>query len=311
MNTSSQAMRRTSDPMGRGFPTRSYSTREVARLVEFPPRRLREMARHGLIADRPGPSGPFHYTFHDLVLLRNLQPIEDDLPKGKVVRLLCHLKQRLPNERPLHTLRFAAWGQRLVVREDRASWDVETGQVLMDFQRRRSQTAHADVVRPSFRASEHDAAGQPVAAEALSDHGPTPDGAEYHYALGCRLEDRDPEAARRAYLEALEEDPGHVDCHLNLGRLLHETGDIEPAAQHYAKACELRPDDATARFNLGVAYHDLGRHRPAAAAYRQALELDADCADAHYNLSLLHRQLGDEVTALRHLKAYRWLIEGR
>ena len=301
MHSSPHPLRRPTDS---AKPPRSYSTREVARLVELPPRRLREMARHGLVAGRRGRAGRFQYSFHDLVLLRNLRPVDDRLPKGRTLRLLCDLKQRLRKSRPLHTLRFAAWGRRLVVDEGQGAWDAETGQVLMDFQSRRViRSQGADVVHASFR--------RPPDEPQDGDPEAWFDDADYHFEKGCRLEEEDPEGARQAYLQALEDDAQHVDCHLNLGRLLHESGDIEKAAWHYAKACELRPDDPTAFFNLGVANHDLGRHEDASNAYRQALNLDSSYADAHYNLSLLHRQLGDEVTALRHLKAYRWLMEGR
>lgn len=309
--------------------SRSYTTREVARLVELSPRRLREMARQGLVADREGRLGPFHYSFHDLVLLRNVRPLDDDLPKRKIVRWLCNLKRRLPAERPLHTLRFAAWGQRLVVREDQAAWDAETGQVLMDFKAQTSRSQNAAIIRPRFRRDPDDRdVGDTQSVEPNEGSGDIPsvitpihsadDGrlgngddadVEIFYEQACQLENEDPEAARKAYRRALDIDPQHVDCHLNLGRLQHEAGAIEAAAEHYLKASQLRPEDSTASFNLGVAFHDLGSLSEAAQAYERALFRDPSCADAHYNLSLLHRQLGDEVTALRHLKAYRQLIK--
>ncbi len=278
---------------------RSYSTHEVARLVELPARRLRQLARQGLVAGRPRSLGPFRYSFHDLVLLRNLRPLDAALPKGKTVRLLCDLKQRLAAERPLHTLRFAAWGKRLVVHEPQRTWDAETGQVLIDFQPTPPQGQAAPVVRPSFCPATD------------TDTGATDATAEDFFELGCQLEEEQPEAAHEAYLQALEREPEHADCHLNLGRLLHESGSLEAAVSHYRKAFELRPEDAIAGFNLGVAYHDSGRLQEAAESYQEALAVDDSCADAHFNLSLVHRQLGDEVTALRHLKAYRWLTEGR
>ena len=279
---------------------RSFTTHEVARLVELPPRRLRQMARQGLVARRPGELGPFRYSFHDLVLLRNLRPLDATLPKSKTVRLLCDLKRRLQPERPLHTLRFAAWGKRLVVHEPQRTWDAETGQVLIDFKPPLAPPDRpAQVVRPRFRPPAEASTGTRHRTEELFD-------------LACRLEeDQQPEAARATYLEILEEDPEHADSHLNLGRLLHESGALEDAVDRYRKALELRPDDAIAGFNLGVVYHDMGRLSEAAESYQRALAIDDSFADAHYNLSFVHRQMGDEVTALRHLKAYRWLTEGR
>ena len=65
----------------------------------------------------------------------------------------------------------------------------------------------------------------------------------------------------------------------------------------------------TAAFNLGTALEDLGRRADAIAAYRRALEADEDFADAHFNLARLYEEAGKRTAALRHLKAYKLLID--
>jgi hypothetical protein len=44
-------------------------------------------------------------------------------------------------------------------------------------------------------------------------------------------------------------------------------------------------------------------------AYRNALALDPSFADAHFNLARLYERAGQSKNALRHLLAYRRLID--
>src|SRR2546425_10924423 len=134
--------------------------------------------------------------------------------------------------------------------------------------------------------------------------------AEEWFGWGCELEATSLEEAREAYRRALALDPRHADAHVNLGRLLHESGDAAGAESHYRRALEARPDHATAAFDLGVALEDLGRDREALEAYDRAIALDPGNADAHYNAASLCEKLGRPAEALGHLKACRELIRG-
>ena len=98
---------------------------------------------------------------------------------------------------------------------------------------------------------------------------------------------------------------------VNLGRLLHESGDVRAAEKHYREALAVRRTDLTALFNLGVALEDLGRLKEARAAYRETLLADPDHADAHFNLAGVLERMGRKPDALKHLKAYRQLIAQR
>src|SRR5205085_9883626 len=74
--------------------------------------------------------------------------------------------------------------------------------------------------------------------------------AEQHYEQGFLLEESDPKGAMECYRRALAEDAQHADAHVNLGRLLHETGSAFDALEHYRAALASRPNDGTAAFNL-------------------------------------------------------------
>jgi DNA-binding transcriptional MerR regulator len=133
------------------------------------------------------------------------------------------------------------------------------------------------------------------------------DAAADWYEQGVDLEAENPAGAMTAYRRALDLDADLADAHLNLGRLLHEAGELAAAEGHYREALAIDPDDALAAYNLGVALQDQQLPREAVAAYEHAIALDPAFADAHFNLSGVYEQLGDKAAAFRHLRTYRSL----
>jgi tetratricopeptide (TPR) repeat protein len=125
------------------------------------------------------------------------------------------------------------------------------------------------------------------------------------FEIGCEVEAKSPAEAKNAYRRAIEADDAHSDAHLNLGRLLHEAGDLKGAERHYLRALAVEPDEATAAFNLGVVLEDLRRDQQAIAAYERATVSDPDFVDAYHNLVRLHERRGDKPAALRVLKRLR------
>jgi tetratricopeptide (TPR) repeat protein len=110
--------------------------------------------------------------------------------------------------------------------------------------------------------------------------------------------------------------PDHADAQNNLGRLLHDAGDLGAAEGHYRLAICADASIALYWYNLGVVVEDRGRSAEAIAAYEQALALDRSLADAHFNLArqleLTGRRANDDLAirrAIRHLVSYRQLAK--
>lgn len=274
-----------------------YSTRDVAALLGLSASRVRAYVRAGFLAPDRGPRGELRFTFQDLVLLRTAKGlVAARVPARRIRMALQKLRQQLPQGRSLSGVRISADGHHLVVRDGEEVWDPVSGQSLLDFEV--AQLARDAAPLAAKAVAE---ASQRQGAEELS--------AEGWYALGYELETTAPEAARDAYRRALALDPEQPDAHLNLGRLLHEAGELAAAEHHYRDALALRPGDATAAFNLGVALEDAGRLPEAVDAYALAISADPRSADAHYNLAGVYERLGEQQAALRHWKAYKRLLE--
>jgi protein O-GlcNAc transferase len=99
-------------------------------------------------------------------------------------------------------------------------------------------------------------------------------------------------AAIAAYRRAVAGLPTHADAHCNLGRNLHEAGDLDGAEASYRAAIAADPVVALYWFNLGVVIEDRdaakgGDPDEAIMAYEQALAIDPAFADAQHNVRRL------------------------
>jgi len=277
-------------------PLAGYSVREAAGLVGVTEARIRSWVKAGFLMARAAEGKEIRLAFQDLVLLRTAKELAAaKIPARRIRIALERLREQLPQERPLSAVRILADGARLLARDELSLWIPESGQALFDFSISELAREAAPIARRS--------------AERLREERELD--AEDWYRLGCELEETDAEQAREAYVQALAREPAHPDAHLNLGRLLHEGDDPAAAEAHYRAALAARPADATAGFNLGVALEDLGRLDEAAARYRAVLEADPDYADAHYNLAGIAIKLDHRAEAIRHLSAYKHLLDRR
>jgi tetratricopeptide (TPR) repeat protein len=186
-------------------------------------------------------------------------------------------------------------GSSVVVQEGSSRWQVESGQVLLSFDPPPPDSGDAPLTMLRSRQA-------PPATEADDVTAPSVD---EMYEIGCHIDDSDPEQAEASYRQVLMQAPEHADAHINLGRILHERGDLPAAEAHYRRALTIRPGDATALFNLGVAMEDQGMNDGALEAYAQAIVADGGNADAHYNAARLYDLAGDYTSALRHLRICR------
>jgi tetratricopeptide (TPR) repeat protein len=273
-----------------------YTTRQVAEILGLTEERVRSFARAGLLDSARGPRNELRFSFQDIVLLRAARELLDqNVPARRVRAALLSLRVQLPQGRPLSAVRVSADGERVVVRDQDTAWEPETGQVALDFS-----------VRELASRVEPFAPDAGVAAQAAADDEQS---ADDWYDVALDLEAVSIEKALAAYRRAIALDPGHAEAHLNLGRLLHERGDLEGAESHYRQACAAQPENALAAFNLGVALEDRGAARDAVATYRRALKLDPALAAAHFNLGRLCEAAGDKAGALQHLAQYKRIQE--
>lgn len=292
----------------------AYSTAQVAALLRLAPSRVRAFVRAGFLTPRRR-GNAYRFTFQDLVLLRTAKELtEAGIGPTRVGRALARLREQLPRGRSLSAVRITAEAGQVVARDGGEVWEPRTGQRPLPY-RELEDFAGFEVAELAERAA-------PLGRQAVAEAEERPDlDAEDWFELGFELEATAVGEARTAYTRALELDPTHADAHLNLGRLLHEAasdsgGDaggedaLTAAEEHYRLAATHRPGDATAWFNLGVVLQDLERPDEALAAYDRALAADPALADAHFNLAGLLSGRGDRAGAIRHLKAYKDLVEG-
>ncbi|HVV16902.1 MAG TPA: tetratricopeptide repeat protein [Polyangia bacterium] len=270
-----------------------YTTQDVAKMIGVSSGRLRAYLRAGVLAPERGTRGELRFSFQDLLLLRKAEGlVKQRIPPLRVRRALRKLRDRLPETHPLTGVQLSTDGASVVVHEGSSRWQVESGQVLLSFD---PPQPAADEAPLSMLRSRPAPPRDELAAPNV----------EEMYEIGCTIDEADPAEAEASYRQVLMQAPEHADAHINLGRILHERGDLQAAEAHYRRALTIRPGDATALFNLGVALEDQGLNEPALEAYAQAIESDGRNADAHYNAARLYDLAGDYTSALRHLRICR------
>ena len=180
--------------------------------------RLRAYLRAGVLSPEKGTRGELRFSFQDLLLLRKAEGlVSQRIPPHRVRRALKALRERLTDEQPLTGVSLGTDGPQVVVHERGARWQAESGQVLLAFDKhgaRRGRGAAGGAA---------DAAAHRLTRPAGDVVPPT---VEEMYELGCDLDEADPERAESSYRQVIEQAPHHADAHINLGRILHERGDL-------------------------------------------------------------------------------------
>ncbi len=267
-----------------------YSTREVADLLGLNTNQVRHYVRRKLVQPQRGERGEYRFSFQDVVLLRTAKGLMDaSVSTRKAYRALVKLKAELAQVKSLSAVRIYADGSHVVVRDDEHVWEVETGQTTIDFNTEDLAGNVAEI------------ANRHVSQAAQSDEMDT----DEWYNLGLDLEEVEPDKAPEAYKQSIRLDPKNADAHVNLGRLYQLGGNLKNAKRHYELAITARPGHQLAYYNLGTVFDELDEMAKAADYYMKAPSIP----DAHYNLARIRELEGDEVSALRHMRHYRELLD--
>ena len=266
-----------------------YTTKQVSELIGINEDAVRHYVRRRLLSPARGERGEYRFSFQDVVLLRTAKGLLDaSVTTRRTYRALVKLKQELEQVKSLSSVRIFADGNTVVVRDDTHVWEVETGQAHLEFEADELDDNVADLSGSEILVKEP--------GELDTDE---------WYNLGLDLEETDPDKAPDAYRQAIRLDPKNADAHVNLGRLYQLKGDLKHAKRHYELALTARPGHQLAYYNLGTVFDELDETEKAADFYVKAPSVP----DAHYNLARICELEGDEVSALRHMRHYRALVD--
>lgn len=286
----------------------TYTLREIQAMLGISRSAISGLVAAGFVSPGRGRRREYRFTFQDVVMLRTAHSLrEAQIPGRKILRSLRRLRDTLPAELPLSGLRITAAGNELAVRAGDTQWQVDSGQLLLDFEVRPSGASVSVLSRPQVSAEAAFAPPSSARLESVLDEAVQGEDADYWFERGIELETSRPAEAEEAYRKALARAPALADAYLNLGCLLGNAGRGAEAVRLYRSALRHCPDEPWLYFNLAIALEDQGKPGEALACYEKCLELSADFSDAHYNAALLCEQLGQPSKAIKHFSAVRRL----
>ena len=260
-----------------------FGVREVEKLLRLPRRTIHGLIRAGFVSPSRGPRQAYLFSFQDLIVLRTAQALAAaNVPPKRITSSLRELRRHLPEAMPLSGLSICAVADRVVVKEGASRWQAESGQYLLAFEGDPAAGALKVIERRDW----------------------------FAHALD-QEEAGDAEGAIKAYEHATTADPMLLDAHLNLGRLLHESGRLEKAEHAYRDALKACGEEPQILYQLGVLLEEMGRKLEAADAYEAALRGDPRMRDCCYNLALLCEALKRPREAIRYMAQYRRLVSGK
>jgi tetratricopeptide (TPR) repeat protein len=287
----------------------TYTLREIQAMLGISRSAISSLMAAGFVSPGRGRRREYRFTFQDVVMLRTAHSLrEAQIPGRKILRSLRRLRDTLPAELPLSGLRITAAGNELAVRTGDTQWQVDSGQLLLDFEVRPSGGSVSVLNRPPAPQVAPVAAARIRGREAKSTgRAVRGDAADHWFERGTALESTRPAEAEEAYRKALACAPAFADAYLNLGCLLGDAGRGAEAVSLYRTALKHCPGEPWLHFNLAIALEDQGKGAEALNCYERCLELSTDFSDAHYNAALLCEQLGQTSKAIKHFSAVRRL----
>lgn len=275
---------RTSEPV-----TDVFSPREVAKLLNLTPAKLRSLEKAEIVSPSAMRNGRKAYTFQDLIALRATHDLLARRVRVKDVAMaIGALRRALPRvTRPLQELRIVSDGRRVVVQAEDGTFEPISGQMVLDF---RVEGLRSDVVRllrpdtPGARAR-----------------------SAYDLYMRASTLDEEPSSfdeAEGLYKKAIDLDPQLAIAYTNLGNIRFRRGDEPGAEALYRKALELDERQPEAHYNLGYVMLERGFASKAVTYFEAAIKSDPRFADAHFNLAMAYEALFDKARARGHWKRY-------
>lgn len=106
------------------------------------------------------------------------------------------------------------------------------------------------------------------------------------------------DAAREAFLKAIELQPDYGEAHNNLGLVLSRLGRADEAIDAFRKALTVDPKMGEAYNNLGFLYHGAAQYDRAAQMFGLAIESAGDSSIAYTNLGNTYYAMNDPDKAI-------------
>jgi tetratricopeptide (TPR) repeat protein len=268
-----------------------YDLSDVEKLVHVPRSTIRALVEAGFVSPERGPRNSWLFSFQDLIVLRTAQALSAaHVPRRRITRSIRELRRHLPDSMPLSGLSIGAIADRVVVKEGSRAWQADSGQYLLAFE--------GDPAGGSFSVLEQDRSDRAQQSPARPRPGVSP-----FSTTGGGVE-----SDLQAYEREIAAGSASLETYVNLGCLLHETGQLARAECVYREAIRNHGQDPLLLYNLGVLLDDMNRGNEAIEAYEEALRHDPGMADCHFNLALLCEDLGRPRDAIRHMAQYRRLV---
>lgn len=263
----------------------TFSTRTAARILAVTPERIRYWVKRNLV--RPLNSGGrnYRFAFNDLLEMRLAKELLGTRQHiDPVQRCIERVRGLVDPERSVTSLKLVNDEGRIVVRDGPALIEVETGQLIFDFE------------RSCLPGTVEDRFGPARVRERFEE--------------ARRIADQDPLRALTIYSELVGREPGNFEAHLRLATLLEREGDLNGALRHLLGAAAIVPANGEVHLKLGLLYRKKEEPQHALMSFLRALDCDPANVEAHRNAAEIYEATGRRREASKHMSAIHRLIKG-
>jgi len=284
----------------------AFTVKDISRLFGLSDSRIRYWAQTGFIGPSIRRNNRRLYSFSDLIGIKVARDLlESGLSLQRVRKNLASLRSLLPDvDRPLSRLRVQSDGERMWVHAEEASFDVTSGQMLLELS---TGDLQDDVVRilDLARPPHQNRPPKPPPEEPGQEVHPHRTAYRWFLTgLAAHQHRETLEEAMAAYRRALDLDPSLAAAHTNLGIACFDKGQLGQARVHFERALALDPDQPEARYNLANLYEQENQLELAIAEFRRVVASRPEFADAHFNLAIALEKVGSRVQSADHFRHY-------